>query len=181
MGTPPAPPWAMIFFGIHEQKILGKYASRLTIYKRFIDDIFGIWQPHPDPNIDAQLWEEFIADVRDGGLDWTFSNRGKQVDFMDLTINIVNDRIETTLFEKDLALYQYIPPSSAHPPGLLSGLVIGQVLRFHKLCTTMSDVHHKMRQLYSRLIQRGYNEVKLVQYFEHGLAISKKFLEMPTD
>jgi hypothetical protein len=61
-----------------------------------------------DDNNDAQLWAEFQADRQDGGLDWDFSNPGNQVVFMDLTISIVGDHIETTLFEKSLALYQYM-------------------------------------------------------------------------
>ena len=122
-----------------------------------------------DDNNDAQLWAEFQADRQDGGLDWGFSNPGNQVVFMDLTISIVGDRIRTTLFEKDLALYQYTPPSSAHPPGLLNGFVIGQVLHFHQLCTSISDVNDKMRLLHKRLMQRGYSEEKLFPYFLQGL------------
>lgn len=181
MGTPPAPPWATIYFGIHEQKFLGTYVDVLMLYKRFIDDILGIWLTHPDPIIDAQLWKDFVAEINNGGLSWTFSKRGKQVDFMDLTITIVDDHIETTLFEKGLALYQYIPPSSAHPPGLLNGLVVGQVLRFHQLCTSMLDVHDKMRLLHRRLMQRGYNEARLFPYFVRGLAVAKKFISLPLD
>ena len=178
MGTPPAPPWATIYFGIHEQSFLGTYADVLKLYRRFIDDILGIWLTHPDPATDAQLWKDFQAEINNGGLSWTFSNRGKRVDFMDLTISIVNDRIETTLFEKSMALYQYIPPSSAHPPGLLNGLVVGQVLRFHQLCTSISDVHEKMRLLHRRLIQRGYSEARLFPYFVQGLSVARTFLAM---
>ena len=181
MGTPPAPPWATIYFGIHEQSFLGTYTDVLKLYRRFIDDILGIWLTHPDPATDAQLWKEFQAEINNGGLSWTFSKRGKRVDFMDLTISIVDDHIETTLFEKSLALYQYIPPSSAHPPGLLNGLVVGQVLRFHQLCTSISDVHDKMRLLHRRLMQRGYSEARLFPYFVQGLTVARKFLAMPKE
>jgi hypothetical protein len=179
MGTPPAPPWATIYFGLHEHNILPNYVDVLKLYKRFIDDIVGIWLIHPIQEVDDQLWNEFQADINNGGLDWEFSTRGKEVAFMDLTIKIVDDHIETSLFEKELALYQYIPPFSAHPPGFLNGLVVGQVLRFHMLCTSTLDIHDRMRRLHWRLRQRGYNEETLFPYFQRGLARARNFLALP--
>ena len=44
MGTPPAPPYANLFFAIHENRFVRKY-PQLACYKRFIDDIIGIWVP----------------------------------------------------------------------------------------------------------------------------------------
>jgi 23S rRNA A2030 N6-methylase RlmJ len=29
------------------------------LYKRFIDNVFGIWICHPDPAIDARRWQHF--------------------------------------------------------------------------------------------------------------------------
>ena len=182
MGTPPAPPWATIYFGIHEKLVLGEFIAQcLRYYKRFIDDIIGIWLIHPDPIEDERLWTLFKAQINKGGLEWKFTKRGKSVDFMDLTIAIVDGHIETTLFEKALALYQYIPPSSGHPPGLLNGLVIGQILRFHCLCTSTSDIHGKLRLLYRRLTQRGYSREILLPYFRLGMEASKRFLALPLD
>jgi len=105
IGTPLAPPWATIYYGLHKKKIPGNYSDVIDYYKCFIDDIFGIWLTDPDPEIDAILWKCYIYEANDGGLEWIFTERGKQVDFMDLTIKIEGDRIETTLFEKELALY----------------------------------------------------------------------------
>ena len=43
MGAPPAPPWANIFFGIHEETVLARFGQNLHIYRRFIEDVLGIW------------------------------------------------------------------------------------------------------------------------------------------
>ena len=51
------------------------------------------------------------------GLKWIFSPRCKRVDFLDITISLDdNMKLTTTLFEKLLNLYLYIPPHSTHPP-----------------------------------------------------------------
>eukprot|EP00804_Cyclotella_cryptica_P015732 CCRYP_013371-RA/>CCRYP_013371-RA protein AED:0.39 eAED:0.39 QI:0/-1/0/1/-1/0/1/0/79 len=52
MGISPVPPWATIFFALHERIILPKWSCHLIFYKRFIDDIFGIWLPHPNTDPD---------------------------------------------------------------------------------------------------------------------------------
>ena len=37
MGAPPAPPWATIFFGIHEETVLARFVTRIQLYRCFID------------------------------------------------------------------------------------------------------------------------------------------------
>ena len=57
------------------------------------------------------------------GLEWIFEEISKKVNYMYMTISIREDRIVTSLYEKSMNLYLYIPPHSAHPPGVLTGLV----------------------------------------------------------
>ena len=74
------------------------------------------------------------------GLAWEFSDRATTIDFMDMTISINKSNcIETTLFEKRLNLHLYIPPHSAHPPGLLPGIVYGTLVRIFTLCSDNED------------------------------------------
>ena len=57
-----------------------------------------------------------------------------------MTISINNsNKIETTLFEKRLNLHPYIPPHSAHLPGLLPGIVYGTLFRIFTLCSDNED------------------------------------------
>ena len=58
MGTPPAPLYATIYYGLHEKHFLPKHKKHVIFYKQFIDDVFGIWLPHPNPQNNARLWEE---------------------------------------------------------------------------------------------------------------------------
>ena len=116
MGTPPAPTYANLFFAIHENRILPKYTSNLLTYKRYIDDIFGIWVPSNSAIEDDTNWKKFVRQIDDyHGLKWIFSPKCDKVDFLDITVSINDRYIHTTLYEKSLNLYLYIPPHSAHP------------------------------------------------------------------
>ncbi|CAJ1951612.1 unnamed protein product [Cylindrotheca closterium] len=54
MGTPPAPSFAMLYYGIFEIDLLQCFGSSLHYLRRYIDDQFGIWIHHPDPAVDRQ-------------------------------------------------------------------------------------------------------------------------------
>ena len=166
MGTPPPPPYATIYYGLHESKFLPNHRQHVIFYKRFIDDIFSIWLPHPNPQVNARLWDEFIKSMNNyPGLTWEFNAPSDRVDFMDLTISIKNGQISTSLFEKPLNLHLYIPPHSAHPPRLLPGIVHSTSSKF------LPYVQTKMTKFYKqRFFSNGYRHevtraTKLNLYF----------------
>ena len=140
MGTPPAPPYATIYYGLHESKFLPQYHKHVIFYKKFINDVLGIWLPHPNQKINAQIWEEFTTSMNNQpGLTWKFNAPTYKVDFMDLTISITTVQISTSLFEKQLNLHLYVPPHSAYPPGLLPGIVHSTLFRIFNMCSDHND------------------------------------------
>ena len=93
------------------------------------------------------------------GLEWIFEEGSKKVNYMDMTILIHEGRIVTSLYEKAINLYLYIPPHSAHPPGVLTGLVSGNILRIHSLCSKQDDINRRTKQFYARLLVRRYQQI----------------------
>ena len=74
MGTPPAPPYATAYYGIHEEKFLPKYLQCVVYYRRFIDDVIGIWCPNQNSQADDTKWTSFINTMNAfPGLTWEFS------------------------------------------------------------------------------------------------------------
>ena len=166
MGTPPAPAWATIFFAIYEMILVPRWQNHLLFYKRFIDDVFGVWLTHPDPIVNKRLWADFCTAMNGWhGLEWDTEEPSTSVNFMDMTITIVDGKLETTLYEKEQNLYLYIPPHSSHPKGVFSGLIFGQVLRIRRLCTKRADANMNISQFFDRLVARGHNPTTLLPLF----------------
>jgi len=177
MGISPAPPIASIFYSIHEDKMLPKWNHRVSFVRRFIDDGIAIWHHDPDDLIDDADWQCYQDEVSSfHGLPWDFDPRSHSLDYMDVTITIKDGKLTTTLFEKDLALYQYLPPNSSHPPGVLTGLVMGGVLRILQLCSDEDDADGHIHNLYRRLLSRGHQPTNLLPLFDRAITNAQAYL-----
>ena len=86
----------------------------------------------PDPSEDHRKLTAFKSLMQDYyGLEWIFEERSDIVNYINVTISICGDWIVTLLYEKSMNLHLYIPPHSAHSPGMLTGLVSVKILRIH--------------------------------------------------
>ena len=179
MGMSPAPTIANLYVAIYEaSNILPLLDKYIYFYRRFIDDGFVIWLHDDDPTIDAANLSTFKSIINNSGLKWTFSEPCNKLNYLDMTIWIENGKILTSLFAKPMALYQYIPPSSCHPPGVLTGLVLGQVLRIFQLCSRTQDIDIELCLFYQRLIDRGYNQEGLLPLFVKGVLNAESYIAM---
>ena len=179
MGTPPAPPYATIFYGIWEEVLLSspRFADNIVMYTRYIDDVFGIWRI-TDFADNYQQWSRFKRRMnrRQFGLTWDHTELVQSVDFLDLTISITpTNRVSTTLFEKASNLHLYIPSHSAHPPGLISGIVFGNLFRIHTLCSDEEDRRAKTRMFFHRLLARGYQADTIKPLFQAAIKRAQSY------
>ena len=144
MGTAPEPPWATIYFAIHENNILPKWTDHVPFYRRFIDDIIGIWLRNDNPNTNDTSWTNFTHDMQQWyGLEWEFSPPSTSCNYMDLQLKLRDGTIQSTLYEKKQNLYLYIPPHSAHPKGMLTGLIYNNILI--NLCLCSCNTNEKVQ------------------------------------
>ena len=97
---------------------------------------------------------------------------------MDMTIRIKEGKIITKLYVKPLALYQYIPPNSCHPPGVLMRLIYVQILQIHCLCSKNSDIEKEIQLFFNCLIDQGYLCTKLLPLFEKGFDNTTTYISM---
>jgi hypothetical protein len=168
MGTPPAPMYATLYFAIKEFDLLSDFADSIFFYKRYIDDVFGIWVPSTDPT--ALTFDQLESAMTFGDLTWVVNPLSTSVVFLDVTISLLpSHRLDIRLYEKALNLYLYLPPNSAHPPGVLKGLIIGLLLRIVRLTSDSSLHSHLCSQVFHRLRARGYSYPYLKPLFDKAL------------
>jgi len=168
MGTPPACMWATLFFDPHEQHLTAKYQKYLLHWSRYIDDGFGVWDWTGTPEC-LQAFADFKQEINDTSLDWEVNSPSSRVNFLDLTLTICNGVVESTLFEKALSLHLYIPPSSAHPPGVLKGLVARSLLRIIRLTSNWTTRKNHISRFFRRLMAHGYTASHLQPIFDKYL------------
>ena len=176
MGTSVAVVFANLYFGWHEKTtLLPKYRDnlkRILFHSRFVDDVFFIWSGDTD-----QEWEELCHDYNNFGiLIWEFTKPRSSVDFLDLTLTKENGRIVTTTYQKPNNPYLYIPPHSAHPPGMINGIIYSLLRTYYTQNSKYSDFVHFTNLLFKRHVTQGWDQVVLKQVFEKALAKLKTTL-----
>lgn len=113
MGTPFAVTVASAFMYHHEKDIVAHYSQYLTLYKRFIDDIFAIWCGPKDTLL------EFLGALNDktDRIKLTYCASDSSMPFLDLFLYRDNSSsvLQFSTFQKPLNKYLYIPFESFHP------------------------------------------------------------------
>jgi len=156
MGSPMIPPYANIFMHMIEKDTVKEFTDNnlLLLYKRFIDDIFIITQRNlTSINTLKNQLNNIHKDIK---LTWT--EPANQVDFLDITIklNLTKSIIDTTIYQKPLNKYSYLPYHSFHTSSMKTGFIKGEAIRYVRSCTKKKD-YNRMIQLFTiRLQRRGY-------------------------
>jgi len=155
MGTSVACVLATIYYSFHEEtSILPTYGNGgpLLFYRRFIDDGFIIWTP----TVSYASFDRFKSDLCFGKLTWTADTPNHSVNFLDLTLSISNGTVTSKTYTKEHNLHLYLPPDSAHSPGVLKSLIFGNLQRYWKQNTHTSDYTKMATDFRQHLLARGH-------------------------
>ena len=169
MGTSCAVIFANLYFGYHEKHaILPRFQEnlkRIPFYRRFIDDVFFVWTGACDHH-----WEELVSLFNNFGiLKWDITQPSASVDFLDLTITIREGRCVTRTYQKPDNPYLYIPPHSAHPSGMIHGIIYGLLRTYHRQNSDYSDFVHFSQLLFQRHLLQGWDSAFLKKVFFSAL------------
>jgi hypothetical protein len=179
MGTSLACMYATIYYSYHEETSIVPLLSQqqkppqpanpIILYARLIDDVFQIWDlaKLPPPITIANLTPSIASAMHFGSLSWDVEPPKRTVNFLDLTITLMDDgKISTTTFIKPMNLHLYIPPHSAHSKGVLKSLVFGTVQRYWSQNSDRNTFVSTTRSFYEHLLNRAYKPSELDPLFE---------------
>ena len=163
MGTKLTVAFANIFMAKIETQILSKSTYRPFAFKRFIDDIFCLWDRSRE---DVQ---QFIVQCNNHHptIKFTAEISETETTFLDTNVH-KGDRFKTesvldvkTHF-KPTETFQYTEFSMCHPPGVKRDFIKGEALRLLRTNSSRITFEENIKKFKTNLIERGYPE-KLTQ------------------
>ena len=75
-----------------------------------------------------------------------------------------------------MALFLFIPPHSAHPPGILVGHIYGNLLRIFRLNSNEDDIIQDTLSFFDRFLVRGHKSEVLTPLFLKGIENARKYI-----
>jgi hypothetical protein len=162
MGTPCAVVFACIYMHIIEQEALDIFASQryihscVTLFLRFIDDIFAIFTDYT-----SALEFMQILNSRRQNITLTFKIRNMEAQFLDLTLykdKHESQIIQVKAYSKPMNKFLFLPPTSCHPPHIFPGWILGYGKRLRLNCSADSVYTNCLNDFQSRLLDRGYDQ-----------------------
>ena len=144
------------FLAEWEEKTLAKYVLKPSVYRRFLDNIFMIWE---------QSKEEFyklvkILNTHHCSISVEAELSSESMHFLD-TVVYEGSRFrtfDTKAYFKQTDTLELLHKKSHHPNHTFKGLIRSQILRYVRICNNKQDVMIACRKLFAALVRRGYSE-----------------------
>ena len=184
MGTKMAVAFANIFMAEVETQILNQSALKPLIWKRYIDDIFSIW------NVNKDEVTQFIkqANNHHPTIKFTAEISDTEITFLDTNVfkgeRFANESLlDVKTHFKPTETFQYTHFSSCHPPGVKKGFIKGEALRLLRTNSSETEFKAKISQFKAHLRERGYPEnlfstiLSEIKYENRTLALQQKCKE----
>ena len=132
----------------------------LKMFRRFIDDIFGLWYGT------KRQFESLVAKLNELSAkfgirfgDWSI---GESVNFLDVTLYVDSEGfIQYKLYRKPTDSRLYLKTHSFHPGHVFDSVAYSQFHRVRRRSSSPESTAEDLEQLKLDLIKCGHNEEKL--------------------
>ena len=149
--------FANIFMANIETQILSHSVQKPTIWKRYIDDIFSLW------DIGKTDIEQFIEQAKSYHPTFKFTAEisDTETTFLD-TVVYKGERLkEQSILDikthlKPTETFQYTHYTSCHPPSVKIGFVKDEALRLLRTNSSKASFEENISDFRTRLLVKGY-------------------------
>ena len=141
------------------EMIFLNHTTNIICFFRFVDDII-LLSNSPRPILEEQI--QYLNTLHPN-LKFTAEISDTSINFLDITIYKGKDfnntgKLSTKIFTKPVDTFQYIMPTSTHPPSTFRAFIYGEFLRIIRN-TSEKEEYLKTSSLFvERLLKRGYTE-----------------------
>ena len=114
-----------------EEKIFESHIKKSWLWRRYIYDIFLIWD-HGENEL-----KQFIEKLNEfhPTRKFTCGYSRERIHFLDVQVILENNEISTDLYVKETDLHQYLHQSSCHPCYCVKSILNSQALRLNRICS----------------------------------------------
>ena len=147
--------------------------ENILLWKRFIDDVLMLFRGTEQQ---CQDLVDYLNSLYPGVVKFKHEFSTEKVEFLDLIISIVNNKIETNLFIKPSNKQLYLDFLSNHPDHCKEGVIYGQALRVIERCSNKDDVDKHLDNLKNKLQKRNYPEKLINSKFRKARKKSRECL-----
>lgn len=157
MGTKMAPGYANLFMGEFEKAFLQSREKQPLFWKRYIDDIFMIW----DGTLDGL--NKLLQDLNDRHptIKFTHTTSDQEATFLDITVYkgprfLKDNRVDVKPHFKATNRFQYLHFNSSHPRHTFTGIVKGELTRILRASSDKETYTSNASKLLTKFRSRGY-------------------------
>jgi hypothetical protein len=152
MGTRCAPAYACLFMSELEERFFSQCSSLPFFICRYMDDYFFVW-------IGAETGlVEFLTNFNSfhPSIKLTYSYSRTTANFLDISVNLVDGKFNTSMFHKPTDSPQYLHFTSAHPAHTKRSVPYSLALRSVRAHTCKDEAAKDLERLEKHFISRGY-------------------------
>ena len=145
MGATFAPNYANTFMANIEDMLMSRYTGepKPKPWKRFIDDIFFIWEGDKDSPLNFFN----TANSVHNSMKFEFYYSKTSINFLDTTIRFdKTNNLESTLFVKESDICTPLHSDSYHPDNCKRGIIYSQALRYRRIITNKKNSQQQPHQ-----------------------------------
>jgi hypothetical protein len=152
IGTKLAVGFANNYVAFFERLYVYTFHNQPMVWLRFIDDVFLIWTH----GLEALLQFIEYLNTRVPSIRFTHEYSDTNVSFLDTTVKLVNNKLESDLYSKPTDSHSYLMYDSAHPQRCKDSIPYGQFLRIRRICSQECDYDRHVINLTAHFLSRGY-------------------------